>query len=233
LKEFLLFIYKNNMGKHKDKKCNGYIYLLIDKRNNKKYIGKHKGVTSNYFTGGKIPKAIAKKYGKNIFEKIILENNIDSLEKLSEREKYYINFYDTFNNGYNLTMGGEGGGEWIYKWPKDKIKNFLKKKSEISALHKHSPETKEKLRQIHLGMKASEEAKRKMSEKRKGIKRPDTSARLYITNHKSQKISIDGIEYKTIRYAAECLNMKEDTVRARVNSKSPKFVEWFRVNPSN
>lgn len=30
-------------------------------------------------------------------------------EKLNYMEKYYIRKYDTFNNGYNMTLGGDGG----------------------------------------------------------------------------------------------------------------------------
>lgn len=47
-----------------------------------------------------------KKYGVDSFE-------IKSIEKvenddLSEREKFWISYYDTFKNGYNATEGGDG-----------------------------------------------------------------------------------------------------------------------------
>lgn len=29
-------------------------------------------------------------------------------EKLGEREQFYIEKYDTYHNGYNMTSGGEG-----------------------------------------------------------------------------------------------------------------------------
>lgn len=41
-----------------------------------------------------------RKYGANEYELIILEDNI-SLEKLDEREIYWIAFYDTYYHGYN------------------------------------------------------------------------------------------------------------------------------------
>ena len=47
------------------------------------------------------------KYGKDNFEFIILEDNIPN-ELMDEKEIYYIKKYDTFNNGYNLTLGGKG-----------------------------------------------------------------------------------------------------------------------------
>lgn len=45
------------------------------------------------------------KYGIDNFNFEVLEEC--SLEQLSEREKYYIEKYDTFYNGYNMTAGGE------------------------------------------------------------------------------------------------------------------------------
>lgn len=47
----------------------GQIYLLIDKRNGKKYVGKHNGNKKSYFTGGLIPNRIIKKFGEDIFRK--------------------------------------------------------------------------------------------------------------------------------------------------------------------
>jgi group I intron endonuclease len=55
-----------------------------------------------------------KKYGIENFEVTILESFHDSLcpgirSKLDELEKKYIQEYDSFNNGYNSTLGGDGG----------------------------------------------------------------------------------------------------------------------------
>ena len=46
-----------------------------------------------------------RKYGMDEYELIILEDNI-SLDKLDEREKYWIKFYNTYWDGYNQTTGG-------------------------------------------------------------------------------------------------------------------------------
>ena len=50
-----------------------------------------------------------RKYGLEHFSFEILEEC--SSEELSNREMFYISFYDSFNpeHGYNMTMGGEGG----------------------------------------------------------------------------------------------------------------------------
>jgi group I intron endonuclease len=92
---------------------NGKIYIGQDTKNNSKYLG----------SGILLKKAI-KKYGKEIFIKEILEKCIDK-NMLDEREKYWIQHYDSRNPniGYNIAYGGEG----------------------VIGL-KHSPETKEKIR---------------------------------------------------------------------------------------
>jgi len=46
-------------------------------------------------------------YGIDNFEFIILEDNVPQ-EEMGNREKYYIEKYDTYNNGYNRTIGGHG-----------------------------------------------------------------------------------------------------------------------------
>lgn len=45
------------------------------------------------------------KYGKSKFHISLLEEV--SIEELNEREKYWIAYYDSYNNGYNLTLGGQ------------------------------------------------------------------------------------------------------------------------------
>lgn len=55
-----------------------------------------------------------KKYGIENFEIIILQSFKDSLSwrtktQLDELEKKYIKEYDSYNNGYNSTLGGDGG----------------------------------------------------------------------------------------------------------------------------
>lgn len=49
-----------------------------------------------------------RKYGPDNFSCIILEDNIEDVNILHEREMYWINYYDTFRHGLNATMGGEG-----------------------------------------------------------------------------------------------------------------------------
>ena len=53
-----------------------------------------------------IHKAI-QKYGKENFSVEVIEE-IDS-KYLNDREQYWISYYNSYNNGYNLTRGGKTG----------------------------------------------------------------------------------------------------------------------------
>lgn len=97
---------------------NGYIYklsLLIDTRLFKTgeiYIGKHNGNRNSYFSSGKYVKDICKKYGKDVFFKEILHEDIENLEELNRLEIHYISLYKCnrlrYGTGLNLTDGGDG-----------------------------------------------------------------------------------------------------------------------------
>ena len=47
-----------------------------------------------------------RKYGEENFYIELLETV--PIQDLNEREKYWINYYDSYNNGYNSTLGGDG-----------------------------------------------------------------------------------------------------------------------------
>lgn len=85
------------------------------------------------------------KYKQENFFFEILE--LCSEDMLDEVETKYIDMYDACKNGYNIESGGN--------------------------VNKHlSDETKQKLRESHLGMKMSDETRKKMSESRIGEKNP-------------------------------------------------------------
>lgn len=72
-----------------------------------------------------------RKYGKENFEWEIIEC-CDSKEELDEIEFHYIKQYNSFENGYNLTMGGEGSFGYTHS---DKIKNKMSNASLRSNKH--------------------------------------------------------------------------------------------------
>ena len=91
-----------------------WIYMVTNKKTGKIYIGQT--VKKNPFDrwrqhksgqgGAKYLTRSIKTHGEDAFEfTIIHECSIDDIDDL---ETYYINYYKTFENGYNLTEGGGG-----------------------------------------------------------------------------------------------------------------------------
>jgi len=229
----------------------GQIYLLIDKRNGKKYIGKHNGKKKNYFSGGIIPNKIIKKLGTKIFERIILEDNIETLEELNKKEIWYIKEYDTFRNGYNLTEGGDGGGEWIFKRTKEEIEKLAEIKSTKLKNRVFSQETRKKMSDAKInipltpehienikksqagekhpwfGRSHTEESKEKIRIAKKGRKNPKLSEHMLNNTWNKKKISIEGILYESTAEASRILNITRAMIRGRCNSEYWK--EWFKL----
>lgn len=101
------------------------IYLITNKINGHKYVGgslninrrfsEHKRATD--VDSQAIDKAILK-YGANNFDYQIITKLPPNWKIIGEHEKYWIKFYNTFENKhhYNLTPGGDGntvmGGYW-------------------------------------------------------------------------------------------------------------------------
>jgi len=87
-----------------------FIYLTTNKINNKKYIGYCTRNDDSYLGSGSLLKEAINKYGKENFERIILEN-CNSIEELSSAEQKWIKYYNAVESKdfYNLSEGGYGG----------------------------------------------------------------------------------------------------------------------------
>lgn len=102
-----------------------YIYKFTNKVNNKSYIGQtnnienrkrnHKSESFNEKASGyRLPfHAAIRKYGWENFEFEVIEEIPDEfgIEYVNEREKYFIQLFDTqvrSDKGYNVTFGGDG-----------------------------------------------------------------------------------------------------------------------------
>jgi len=96
------------------------IYKITNKTTNKSYIGltsttlkkrwkQHlvRAFTANDQRNGKFQNAL-RLYGADDWSHAILEKGIKTLNEANLTEKKYIVKYDAFENGYNLTIGGEG-----------------------------------------------------------------------------------------------------------------------------
>lgn len=94
------------------------IYKITNLINGKAYVGQSNHIQkrwNDHITTKKqtpIHQAIVK-YGKENFSFEVLEECKQS--ELNEREQYWIAFYDTYENGYNLTLGGDGTQIYDYE----------------------------------------------------------------------------------------------------------------------
>lgn len=88
------------------------IYRIHNIKNKKVYIGSSKNIERRFYShrqnlknnkhhSSKLQKSYNKTKDKTIFKFELIEETTE--DKLFEREKYYIDFYDSFHNGYNCT----------------------------------------------------------------------------------------------------------------------------------
>lgn len=108
----------------------GCIYMYTNKINGKRYVGQticclqkrhrqHLCQHETYFD-----RALAK-YGEENFSLEVLQDNISDVEELNRLEEFYIQKYDTFNNGYNMDRGGNNRTRFS-KEDRDVIIDLLK-----------------------------------------------------------------------------------------------------------
>lgn len=109
----------------------GFIYKITNTINQKCYIGQtvktlekrfsqhRNNYTKPYFSQVVLYKAF-KKYGIENFTFEKVEEISDEL--LDEREKYWIKFYNSYNDGYNSTIRGRDIS--LYEWDEEEIINL-------------------------------------------------------------------------------------------------------------
>jgi len=94
----------------------GIIYCAYNKINGKRYIGQtikplEQRIKLHYYSSNcTLFHRALMKYEEKDWEWTIIDTGEAGTE-LSQKEQYWINYYDTYNNpskGYNLTKGGEG-----------------------------------------------------------------------------------------------------------------------------
>ena len=197
----------------------GYIYLIIDLTNWKKYVGQHhyhlEKLDSNYHGSGHIIRQIYKKRPQTLKE--VYLKTCYTQEELDEWEQYYIKFYDTlYPNGYNLQEGGRGGvpseearrkmseankgkpahNKGVPMSEEQKKKLSESKKNISDEIRKKISEAKKGKPASNKGKPMSEEQKRKLSEANKGKKLSDETKRKMSEAHKRRnllkKMKLDG-----------------------------------------
>lgn len=164
------------------------IYKIVNKINNKLYIGKDESNSSRYMGSGKLIKRAIIKYGLDNFTKEVIEECSDS-ETLQEREKFWIEKYKSQNPeiGYNISPGGDGGDtisnnpdrESIIKKITDKMKGRIfteDHKNKLKENHNSkNPEVAKKISQKLKGRIFSEEHKERLRQANLGKKRSPES----------------------------------------------------------
>lgn len=150
----------------------GYIYIVTNDINNKVYIGQTSNTISerwqehrNTDDGTEFHNAI-RKYGSQLFHVRQLEEC--PIEKLNEREIYYIDLYDSYKNGYNMTPGGAGVPGYEHTLADRKKMGEASKRFWDNL----TPEDREKFIKYRgdkmKGVPKSEEHKKHLGEARKG-----------------------------------------------------------------
>lgn len=91
------------------------IYCIENKNNGKKYIGQsinihkrwdvHKRTLKNNYHDNSYLQRTYNKYGNDVFIFYLIK--ACKPQYLNRFEKLYIKIYDTYNNGYNLSKGGD------------------------------------------------------------------------------------------------------------------------------
>jgi len=207
-------------------KAYGIIYMATNKINGKSYIGqtvkslnrrisKHIGNALNNRDAYYFHKAI-RKYGKENFEwEIIAECN--SLEELNKAEIEAIKKYSTFENGYNLNLGGGSNiGFRHTEETRKKISESLIGENHPGYGKHRSEETKKRIGDANRGEKCynygkhrSEGTKRKMSKAKKGkyIGSKNLRAKKYIvTTPEGEEIFVHGLKNFCRKHKKEKLN---------------------------
>lgn len=107
-----------------ENKIYGYIYKIVNDFNDKVYVGQTSTLLEDRFARHCRDKSLSNQnkeaidnliqtIGKEHFQ--IIEIEKVNIMKLDEREIYWINYYDSFYNGYNRTLGGQGGRKYSEK----------------------------------------------------------------------------------------------------------------------
>lgn len=233
------------------------IYCIKNKINNKVYIGKtmtkfqkrwfhHRSLLRAGTHNNKHLQKSWDKYGEENFEFIMLESFDIKLRNeendkvlndiLFKMEKLYIKIYNSYENGYNETTGGEGCCGIVIS---DEHKRNIAKKNRINMLgRKHTEETKKKMSESHKGYIKTEEHRRHLSESLKGKVVSEQTKKKLSEINKNNKFSA--------KYDRDMiLNMKKDKMNGLTSVEiSKKYdisvgytysilnnIRWNDVNP--
>ena len=220
------------------------IYKIRNKVNGKFYIGSSNNIISrfsrhrNALMKGTHPNVLLQrayhKYGEENLEYLIVEKCTEN-EKL-KREQFYI---DTVKPQYNISksatapMQGRKHSEETKKKFKKRI--VLRGKESPSYGKKWTPEQRKKLIEKRIGVKRSESFKKKMSEISKKKNRWKDLAP-YIESKKESIVDNEGNEFESLTEAAKFHGVKPSTVcdvlKGRSKTINRKIKVWYKTDPN-
>ena len=219
------------------------IYKITNICNNKIYIGKlsRKRDFNSYWGSGVLLKRSIKKYGIEQFKKEIIEEV--SKEEVNKRERYWIKKLraNDIRIGYNLTLGGDGGDVFTHK--SNDMKSTTRKR--ISKAHKGIKQNKEWVKKRTskttgsgngmYGKKLSMETLKKISQKLKGKKKPESHRikcrnRMLGKNNSFYKVLNDPVKYEKFLQKLSIANRGGNNSNAKKIRRcdlSGKFIESY------
>lgn len=208
------------------------IYMATNKINSHKYIGQTvktlkrrkqdhiltamREVTNMYFH-----RALRRYKPENFIWEILREcNNIEELNRL---EVYYIGLYNTFNNGYNLTLGGGGSLGYL---PSEETKQRMSKSNMGKNVgnqyakgntHTLPEETKQRMckagkgKHHHIGNKNPMYGKHHSTEVKQKISENSTIIKPVIINDRRFRSLAEAAKFMGVTYSTITRRIKKQT----------------------
>ena len=197
----------------------GYIYLITNKIDNKKYVGQTigKDIFHRWNQHKNINQKSYCRYLYNALKLYKLENFKFEIicicfdEDCNKYEENYIKKFNTLApNGYNLREGGKNGKQHPDSNEKRRIANTGKKYKPLSdELKKIHSNNKLGEKNYNFGKKMSDEQKRKISEKQKEHWKNQNVNNIKINQKKLEGLK-KGIE--KIKKKVNCYSLKEEFI---------------------
>lgn len=194
------------------------VYLITNTVNGKRYVGvTSKGYLFRFYqhiresrhgTHKSLLHMAIIKYGESAFSIQLIESGVSD-DDIKDKEKYYINFYDTYyanHRGYNMTLGGDGmSGYHHTEVSKSKISKMLQG-------HKYPESRNRKIQQAMLGREYKPEWRAALSNARKG-RFGGANNSFYGKHHSAstkQKISDANSKRQILQYALDDLEVLQE-----------------------
>jgi group I intron endonuclease len=177
-----------------------FIYKTTNILNGKYYIGVHStdNLDDGYLGSGLALKDAIAKYGKENFERVIVEHFKNSEEAFTKERELVNQAFVDLEETYNLKIGGSGG--YIGK-------DFYERYSLSRKGYKHSDEVKDKIRQGKLGDKNPFYGKTHVGDKSR-----------FAHKKNERKVIIDDVTYESCTAASIALNVSKGLISKWIKS---------------